>query len=301
MKTVHELRALLDSVPWASVSAHVHTHLCDGRPNMTVENIAAEAQRLGLGLVVLTPHFHKRVSDASETLYTDTDPGILTQLRDEIDAYRRRGGAIPFLLSTEADILSMQGELSLDPSPMVEKALDFITPTMNYHPLLPLHGVHLTYGRDIDRMHESGEYAAMAEAAGGVDKVLDAMYETQANALLRAPYPAMLGHFFAAHSVANDRYNWFGAEEAHLSRMQDGARKVLDACQRTGAMVDITGLHLHNETPAHKRQKDGFLYGFQRWFLDRCDEMQIAYYPGSDAHGLGGLSGSLCYGEIFEK
>ena len=58
MKTVKELREILQSVPFTAVDAHIHTHLCDGAPDMTVENIARSAKARGVQLIVLTPHFH---------------------------------------------------------------------------------------------------------------------------------------------------------------------------------------------------------------------------------------------------
>lgn len=301
MKTPAELAALLDAHPWDRVDVHVHTHLCDGHASMTVKNIAARCAETGVALVALTPHFHKRVSDETETLYEDTREEILTALREEIDAYEAEDGRIHFLLSTEVDILSREGALSITPSPLLSQTLDFITPTMNYHPLLPLKAVHLTYGRDIDAIHASGEHARMAEAVGGIPCVLAAMYETEANAILAAPYPAMLGHFFAAHSIANEDYSWFGARPEHLAVMKEGAQRVLSACAQTGAMVDVTGIHLKDETPAHKREKDGFLHAYQTWFLQQCAEMGVKAYPGSDAHSLSGLGASRCYGELFAE
>ena len=298
MKTIAELRAVLDSVPWRRVDAHVHTHLCDGQPEMTVENIGRRAEEAGIGVVVLTPHFHKKVSDETETLYEDSSVEMLVRLREEIDAYR---GGTKFLLSTEADILGVDGEICLSFTDEAVQALDLVTPTMNYNPLLPLCMVHLTYGRDIDRLHESGAYRKAAEEAGGIGKVLEAVYECEANAILKIPYPKMVGHFFAAHSIANDLYSWFGAAEEHLPVMKAGAEKLIAACKQTGAMVDLTGLHPKNETPLHKRQKDGFLYDFQRWFLNRCEAEGIPAYPGSDSHGLGGIGSSLCYGEIYDR
>lgn len=299
MKTIQELRDILEASPWARINAHVHTHLCDGRPEMTVKNIGRAAKEAGIRLVVLTPHFHRRVDDASESFYADTDEAILLQLREEIRAYEDQEGETRFLLSTEADILSQDGEMALPSASVAKEALDLITPTMNYHPLLPLRGVHLTYGRDRDAMHQSGEYARMAQAAGGIPQLLNSLYATQANALRRAPYPALLGHFFAAHSFAT-KYNWFGAREEDLPLMKAGAEEVLDTCVETGAMVDITGVILKDRTPAQQREKDGFLYEFQQWFLAACRARDIPYFPGSDAHSLSGLGESRCYGELFE-
>lgn len=299
MKTAAELAALLDAYPWDRVDVHVHTHLCDGQATMTVKNIAERCGQAGITLVALTPHFHKQVSDESETLYEDTSEEMLIKLREEIDAYMAEDGRIQFLLSSEVDILSQSGDLSITPSLLLEETLDFITPTMNYHPLLPLKAVHLTYGRDIDGIHASGEYGKMANTVGGITKVLEAMYAAEANAISRTPYPAMLGHFFAAHSIANDEYSWFGAQEEHLEVMKEGTRKVLAACAPRGAMVDVTGIHLKNETIAEKRVKDGFLYGFQSWVLLECARMGVKAYPGSDAHSLHGIGSTHQYGELF--
>ena len=284
MRTVKELREILDG--HLTVDAHVHTHLCDGAPDMTVKNIAERAGALNIGAVILTPHFHKQVSDATETLYTDSKEDMLLALREEIDDYGKKDGRVKILLSTEVDILSVSGELSLSPSPEAERALDLITPTMNYNPILPLRGVRVTYGKHIDYMHESGEYARMAEQAGGVAAVLETMYETEVNALIRSPYPSMLGHFFAAHSPY-PRYNWFGAGPEHMKIMNAGADRVIAACRETGALMDITGIHpTPGETPDEKCKRDGFLFDFQRYVVMQCRKYDVPAYPGSDAHEL---------------
>lgn len=299
LKTTSEIKNLLASIPWGQINAHVHTHVCDGQKDMTVQNIGAQAEKAGLALVILTPHFHKQVADESQSLYDNSSEDIFLQLRDEITYYEKAGGPIRFLLSTEVDILSLKGDLSLTPSHLAEKALDLIHPTMNYHPLLPLKAVHLTYGKDIDGLHQRGEYALMAQEAGGISTVLEALYTTQANALIHSPYPAMLGHFFAAHSIANQAYSWFAMAKEHLAIMHAGSEKVIAACKQTGAMVDITGIHLLNETPEEKKVKDGFLYDFQRWFLHRCRDEQVPFFPGSDSHSLLGIGSSRCYQQLF--
>lgn len=74
MKTVRELIEILDSCAWPRADAHVHTHLCDGKDDMTVANIAEKAEQAGIALIILTPHFHKQVSDDTETIYRDSDP-----------------------------------------------------------------------------------------------------------------------------------------------------------------------------------------------------------------------------------
>lgn len=112
-------------------------------------------------------------------------------------------------------------------------------------------------------------------------------------------YPAMLGYFLAAHSIANERYSWFGMQERHLPIMQAGARQLIDACRQTGCMIDLTGIHPKNETAAHKRKKDGFLFGFQRRFIENCMSQGVPAYPGSDAHALTAVGSSRIYGDIF--
>ena len=97
---------------------------------MTVENIAHHAAEKGLECIILTPHFHKRVSDASTTLYEDSNEDIFLALREEIDCYEKRNGTVKFLLSTETDILSLDGEISLDISAAAENALDLVSPTL---------------------------------------------------------------------------------------------------------------------------------------------------------------------------
>ena len=75
---------------------------------------------------------------------------------------------------------------------------------------------------------------------------------------------------------------------------------MLAACRKTEAMVDVTGLHLYYETVSHKRKKDGFLYEFQKSFLNRCKAEEILTCPGSDAHYLDGIGESMIYTELFE-
>lgn len=76
MLTKETLHHIVNSFPKETINSHVHTHLCDGRPDMTVANIAARASEKGLKLIILTPHFHKQVTDGETTLYTDSDEGI---------------------------------------------------------------------------------------------------------------------------------------------------------------------------------------------------------------------------------
>ena len=294
MKTATEIKEILSAHDYADV--HVHTHLCDGSPDATVEKIAASAEAAGVGAVVLTPHFHKAVKDESESLYGNSDEKIFGLLREEIEAYKARGGRVSVLLSTEADILDANGNISLTASAETVAALDLVTPTVNYHPLLPLSFVHLTYGRDVNALHDSGAYARAAEAIGGVARVLTSFYDTYINAVLRCPYPCMVGHFFAAHSVHPDRNTWFGAREEHLPLMMDGARRVIDACRSKNAMLDLTGVHLSaGETVEERLKKNGFLVDFQRFVIAECRKNGVAFYAGSDAHSPGGVGGASEY------
>lgn len=298
MKSTAELRQILDSYRWYQINAHVHTSLCDGKPDMTLENIAAQAFRDGVKLVILVPHYHKQRSDESATLYTDTDISIYFTLRQQIDQYHKVDGRVQFLLSAEVDILDMEGNLCMEDNEKLAAALDLITPTMNYHPLLPLRAVDLTAAATRDRMYEENLYPPMAEAIGGIGKVLEAIYTTQANAISKCKYPAMLGHFFAAHS-RNGAYSWFGAQPEHLPIMKEGAKKVLEACRRTGTLVDITGIRIADGDIPAKRAHDGFLYDFQLWFLEQCQQSGVGAYPGGDAHNLGLIGGTWFYADLY--
>ena len=294
MRTIKEIKEILSGCK--KVDSHIHTHLCDGKAEMTVENIAAVALEKEIDCVILTPHFHKRVSDFSETLYSDSKEDLFFALRDEIERYEREDGRIKFLLSTEADILSGGGDISLALSYEAEKQLDLVTPTVNYHPLLPLKFVHLTYGKDVNGLHESGEYRMAAESLGGIDRVLETYYQTQVNAIANCPYTSMLGHFFAAHSVHPDKYTWFGASEEHMEIMKDGARRVIAQCKKSNAMIDLTGVHLgKGETVDERMTKNGFLVDFQRFVVEECRRMNVSAYWGSDAHGLSHLGESHDY------
>ena len=294
MKTIEQLKSILSDC--RAVDCHVHTHLCDGKSNMTVENIAHHAYNKGLELIILTPHFHKRLSDASDTLYEDSDESILLALREEIDYYEKTDGKIKFLLSTEADILSLDGHSSLDISVSAENALDLVSLTLNHHPLLPLKFVKLTYGKYVNSLHESGEYLRAASKRGGVEGILKAMYETQINAIEQCQYPAMLGHFFMAHGVHPDTYNCFGAGAEHLALMKDGARRVIETCRRKNVMMDLTGVHMRaDESVLERIARNGFLVDFQCFVIQECLRLQVPFYFGSDAHSLNSIGSARMY------
>jgi len=289
MKTVQQLRDILLSHQFCKVDAHIHTHLCDGDLEMTVQNIAKTALKQRKTCVILVPHFHKQVSDDTATLYTDTHEEILIKLREEIDAYYAANGtALTILLSTEADILDTDGNTALNLTRKGEDALDLVTPTVNYHPLLPLKAVEVTYCEPMVDLHKSGRYKRFAEQIGGTEKVLESLYETEVNAILRCPYPCMLGHFWAAHTYVSENLSWFGAGPEHTNLIRAGSEKILDACQKTGAMIDLTGLRRHYDDASleAKRERDGFFFAYQRWFLNLCRQRGIIALPGTDSHTL---------------
>ena len=290
MLTKETLHHIVNSFPKETINSHVHTHLCDGRPDMTVANIAARASEKGLKLIILTPHFHKQVTDGETTLYTDSDEGIFEKLREEIAAYERSGGSVRFLLSTEADILTTDGVMALPVSKSAQACLDLVTPTVNYHPLLPLEAVAVTHIREVDDYHESGRYAELEARAGGHERILKSLYGAQTNAILNCPYPAMVGHFFISHTVPGRNYAWFGAREEDMDLMLQGTEQLLAACVKTGAMLDLTGIHFAAGVDERmQREKDGFFFRFQKYTLDRCKELDIPYAFGADAHSLTGI------------
>lgn len=299
MKSYDELKKIMGAYSWRQMNVHVHTHLCDGKPEMTVANIAAQAKRDGVKLIVITPHYHKQLQDSEMVLYEDTQESIFIRLREEINDYDKKVGEVCFLLSAETDIVSVDGVLSMTPTPAIEEALDFIMPTLNFHPLLPLRAVGVTEPVGRERLHSSGEYAAMVEKSGGMEHIITTMYDAQANAIQKAPYQAMLGHFFAGHSY-NGPYNWFGLCKEHLPLMKDGAERVLQACNSVGAMVDITGNRMNDRNVIGKRESLGFLFEFQQWFLNRCRELELVACPGGDAHDLSRISGTWFYEDLYE-
>ena len=290
MKTICELHEILKKHNFCNVDAHIHTYLCDGGSDMNVKNIAEQALKKGLTCIILTPHFHKNVSDETTNLYTDTNEDILLQLRREVDKFKSESKKdLTVLLSTEADILNINGTTSLKLSKKAEDALDLVTPTVNYHPLLPLRAVEVTYSKRITEIHSSGTYDAFAQKIGGVEKVLETLYETEVNAIINSPYPSILGHFFAAHSYVTEKYNWFGALPKHLDIMEEGADKIIDACVKTGAMIDLTGIHCKTNRYDKKQNDDGFFYDFQKRFIQKCKKNNILIFPGSDAHATIGV------------
>lgn len=300
MKTTNELKQILASHRFDRINSHVHTHLCDGKAEMTVENIAAEAQKHGLTLVILVPHFHKQVSDGITTLYQDSDEEIFSALREEIDAYEKRNGSVQFLLSTEADILSEDGEISLTPSYAAEKALDMISPTLNYHPALPLSAVCVTHIKEMDEIHRSGEFQKMADAAGGRKAVIESAFNAEINAVRRLACPVMLGHFLIKHTRPAGGYTWFHEQEQDLPMMEEKTRTLLEICAQKGAALDLTGMHLRGgRTTGEQQQTDGFLYPYQCGVITQCLQAGIPFAAGSDAHSLRGMASHGFYNELF--
>ena len=299
MKTYKELREILERVPLTKMNSHVHTHVCDGAEDMTVENIARAAETVGLELIIFVPLFHKRVEDASKSLYEDSREEIFWQLREEIDCYGKHGGRVTFLLSTEADILSVEGEISLHPSEKTERCLDLITPTLNYHPLLPLEAVAVTGIRTVDEFHADGRFAKLESAAGGKTRVLETAYEAMASALEQCEYPSMLGHFFCSHTIPNQTHTWFGITEADCKTVYEGTRLILDVCQKRSSMLDLSGIHFTECTAEQQRRKDGFLYNFQCWVMEECRRRGIPFGVGSDAHRLLKISYVSEYKELY--
>ncbi len=301
MKSISELRKILSVVPFNRIDAHVHTHLCDGKPEMTVENVMKRAEEKGLKAVIFTPHFHKRLKDDTAELYADTDDRIFVRLREEIEAYQKASlDPLTVLLSVEADILDTDGRTSLTLSKEAEDALDLTTPTLNFHPLLPLKAVEVTMGRTIAEIHGSGLYRRYAEAAGGTERILETLYTAEENAILKSQYPAIVGHFFAAHSYAVGKYSWFAAKPQHLELMKQGAERVLNACGKTGSMVDLTGIHPEQMTNDEKREADGFFREFQTWFIAECQRRNVPAFPGSDAHSLRSVGNVGYYGTFLQ-
>lgn len=300
MKTYQQIYDILDRFPLTKINSHIHTHLCDGAADMTVQNIADRAEREGLGLVILVPHFHKQVTDGTTTLYEDSNPDIFGQLREEISYYRRHGGPVEVLLSTEADILNVDGTVSLPCCAEAEQYLDFVSPTLNYHPLLPLDAVAVTHIREVDDYHQSGRFGHIARAAGGHEAVLEAAYDAMIQAIGQCPYPAMLGHFFISHTVPGRACTWFDVQPADLPLVERKTAELLDVCAQTGAFVDLTGIHLVNCSAQEQREKDGFLHVYQRQTMAAMDRLGLRYCAGSDAHKLEAIGDVLAYHQLFD-
>ena len=283
-------------ITFENTDAHIHTHLCDGKPEMTVENITKAAEERNIKQIILTPHFHKKVSDASMMLYDDSNEDIFLKLRSEIDAL---DSDVKILLSTEADILDIDGHSSADGFCQKTKdTLDALTLTLNYHPLLPLKCVEVTYSKCIEEIYESGYYAECESAAGGTKRVLETMYEAQINAVKRAEFPVIVGHFFGAHSNAVKEYSWFNAKKEHINIMKQGASELVRVCADNGSVIDLTGIHTKDETLLQKRERDGFFLEFQNWFIRYAKQHGVTLTCGSDAHSLKSI-GNISYYNYF--
>ena len=116
------------------------------------------------------------------------------------------------------------------------------------------------------------------------------MYEAQVNAIKRCEYPAMLGHFFMAHSFHPVKNNAFGAKLEHLELMKGGVKRLLSTCKAANAIVDLTGVHMTKTQSVADKMKDNcFLVEFQKYVVSECRKMDICAYYGSDAHSLSSI------------
>lgn len=300
MKTYNQIIDILDRYPLSRINSHVHTHVCDGAATMTVQNIADRAVAAGLSLIILVPHCHKKVTDGQTSLYEDTDVGIFEQLREEIEHYRKTDGKVEFLLSSEVDILSVHGKTSLPVCQTVEKCLDFVSPTLNYHPLLPLKAVAVTHIREVDAFHDEGRFAVMEAAAGGHQQVLESAYDAMIHAITHCPYPAMLGHYFISHTIPNQTKTWFGLRPEDMDLVREKTEQLLQTCQQKKTILDITGIHLMSCTAQEQKEKDGFLHEYQCYVLNRCKQLDIRFCAGSDAHNLNTISDVAAYKALFQ-
>ena len=308
MKSVAELREIINHFKPMEMNAHVHTHLCDGTHEMTVDNIAREACAKGIGLTILTPHCHHLLKEGDFSLYWDTDPCIFERLREKIETYQKKDGRVRFLLSSEVDILSMDGGISMEPSRQIECNLDMITVTMNFHPGLSIRSVELSYYHRIRELYDSGEAQKLMDTVGGKEKAMRMAYSAQASAIRSCPYPCALGHFWISHNSCFDGYNWSGLVESDLDAMKEGAAEVLDALHRRGGMLDVTGI----QDPDQQWLKDlglnrkvvepaGFFREFHRWVLREAEKLEIPVLCGSDAHALDTIGRSRIYQEYFNE
>ena len=75
--------------------------------------------------------------------------------------------------------------------------------------------------------------------------------------------------------------------------------QLLDACQQTGAFLDLTGIHLVGCTVQEQKKKDGFLHEHQCEIIKECKKRGLRYCAGSDAHKLSTIADVDIYRQLF--
>ncbi len=102
------------------------------------------------------------------------------------------------------------------------------------------------------------------------------------------------------HSIHPDTYSCFDAREEHLPIMKEGALRIIEACRRRHAMIDLTGVHLQKEESAgDKIAKNGFLVDFQTFVIRKCIKRGVDFYFGNDAHSLRGVGSTSEYYKLL--
>jgi len=109
----------------------------------------------------------------------------------------------------------------------------------------------------------------------------------------------ILGHFFAAHSNAVNSYSWFNAKPIHTNIMKEYASELVKVCADRRSVIDLTGIHPKDETDGQKRERDGFFFDFQKWFVDYARQNGVTLTCGSDAHSLKSV-GNIGYYNYFK-
>jgi len=287
MMTREALAGRIGGYAFVEMEGHAHTYLCDGARDMTVERIAQVARARGIRLVILAPHGHRALRDGERTHYWDTDEAIFETLRADIDRYARLHETPQFLLTSEMDILDVSGETSLAISPAMARCLDFLLPTVNFHPLLGIQSVEGTSFRTIRAHHDSGQYARLAQAAGGQARVLTGYFEAYQNALQRSDLPCVPGHLLLALSEYAPGYTWFGVTPEDMPLIYALAESLLETIAANCPFVDLTGLfHTAAQPDWEGKGPAPHLLAYARWWHARLRGRGIPTVCGSDAHSL---------------
>ena len=110
----------------------------------------------------------------------------------------------------------------------------------------------------------------------------------------------MVGHFFCAHTIPRRAYTWFGLQPEDKDLVYRNTEALLRQCKASDAIVDLTGIHMFGCDARGQREKDGWLHTFQKDVLAHCQNSNIPFCPGSDAHNLKAIGDVHIYTDIFQ-